>query len=80
MREIGLFEAKTNLSALVEQAGKGNSIVITKRGKPVAKLVPYTTHDAEAAKAALETMQKIGRKMKPTTLDEMTAWKNEGRR
>ena len=35
-----LYEAKTNLSALVEQAAAGAEIVITKSGKPKAMLVP----------------------------------------
>ncbi len=35
-----LYEAKTNLSALVDQAAAGMEIVITKSGKPKAMLVP----------------------------------------
>lgn len=36
-------EAKTHLSRLVEQAAAGEEIIIAKAGKPMAKLVPYTT-------------------------------------
>ncbi len=36
-----IHEAKTNLSKLVEQAEQGREIVISRAGKPVAKLVPY---------------------------------------
>jgi prevent-host-death family protein len=35
-----MHEAKTHLSRLVEQAAKGETIIIAKSGKPVAKLVP----------------------------------------
>lgn len=35
-----LYEAKTALSKLVDQAAKGEEIVIAKAGKPMAKLVP----------------------------------------
>jgi len=38
--EIGIFEAKTHLSDLVERAGRGEEITVTKRGKPVARIVP----------------------------------------
>jgi prevent-host-death family protein len=38
---INLYEAKTNLSKLVERAAAGEEIVIAKAGKPKAKLVPY---------------------------------------
>jgi prevent-host-death family protein len=37
---VGAFEAKTHLSALLERVEKGESITITKHGRPVARLVP----------------------------------------
>jgi prevent-host-death family protein len=40
MREIGAFEAKNRLGALLDRVEHGEEIVITRRGKPVAKLVP----------------------------------------
>jgi prevent-host-death family protein len=40
--EIGAFEAKTRLSELLEQVGKGRVYRITKRGKPVAELRPVS--------------------------------------
>ena len=38
---INLYDAKTNLSKLVDRASAGEEIVIAKAGKPKAKLVPY---------------------------------------
>jgi prevent-host-death family protein len=38
---VNLYEAKTNLSKLVERAAAGEEIVIAKAGKPKARLVPY---------------------------------------
>lgn len=40
MVSVGSFEAKTHLTQLLERAKHGESIVITRRGKPVAMLVP----------------------------------------
>ena len=37
---VNLYEAKTKLSSLVEEAAAGAEIVIAKAGKPLAKLVP----------------------------------------
>lgn len=37
---VSLYKAKTKLSALVERAAEGEEIVISKSGKPKAKLVP----------------------------------------
>jgi prevent-host-death family protein len=39
-KEIGVFEAKTRLSELLDRVDKGQVYVITKRGKPVAELRP----------------------------------------
>ncbi len=38
---VNLYDAKTNLSKLVERAASGEEIIIAKAGKPKAKLVPY---------------------------------------
>ena len=40
MAQVGMHEAKTNLSKLVERAEAGEDIVIARNGKPVARLVP----------------------------------------
>ena len=40
MREVGAFEAKNRLGSLLDRVEQGEEIVITRRGKPVAKLVP----------------------------------------
>lgn len=37
---LNLYEAKTQLSALVDQAAAGAEIIIAKNGRPMAKLVP----------------------------------------
>lgn len=40
MKSLGSYEAKTHLPQLLSQVEKGESILITKHGKPIAKLVP----------------------------------------
>ena len=39
--EVTAFEAKTRLSELLREAERGRSFVIRRRGKPVARLVPF---------------------------------------
>jgi len=39
MTTFNMHEAKTDLSRLVEQAAKGETVIIAKAGKPMAKLV-----------------------------------------
>jgi prevent-host-death family protein len=40
MKSVGAFEAKTHLPRLLEAVAAGESVIITKHGVPVAKLVP----------------------------------------
>lgn len=42
MGQVGMHEAKTQLSRLVERAEAGEDVVITRRGKPAVRLVPVT--------------------------------------
>jgi prevent-host-death family protein len=40
MPEVGMHEAKTHLSQLVERALAGEEIIVTRRGKPAVRLEP----------------------------------------
>ena len=39
-KRVNLYEAKTHLSRLVEEAAKGTEIIIAKNDKPLARIVP----------------------------------------
>jgi prevent-host-death family protein len=53
MRTVGIFEAKTHLSALLRAVARGERIRISARGKPIAELVPL---DAGAATDAIDRL------------------------
>jgi prevent-host-death family protein len=40
--EVNIHEAKTTLSQLLRRVAAGESVVISRRGKPTAKLVPWS--------------------------------------
>lgn len=80
MREIGAFEAKNHLSALLDEAAAGASVVITKRGKPVAKLIPFNKPNGDEIDQIFDEMRSRRAEREPVTTEEIIAWKNEGRR
>jgi prevent-host-death family protein len=43
MKTIGLFQAKSHFSAIICEVESGASIVVTKNGKPVARIVPFVS-------------------------------------
>ncbi len=48
MITVGSFEAKTKLAELLDKVEDGETVTITRRGKPVARLMPMPVGDREA--------------------------------
>ncbi len=71
-RQVNLYEAKTNLSQLVEDAAKGEEIIIAKNGKPMAKLVIVTAADKEVPKK-----RELGQWAKYMTPEERAYYASE---
>ena len=62
MREIGAFEAKNRFGHLLDQVEHGEEIVITRRGRAVAKLVPAEPgFDREKARRAVAGILETSR-------------------
>ena len=58
MQEIDAFEAKNTLDSLLDRVERGEEIVITRHGKPVARLLDSATCiDRAKAKAAAESIR-----------------------
>ena len=79
MKEVGTFEAKTHLSALLDEVARGVEVVITRRGVAVARLVPAT---APLRSGAGDPIARAKAFAKHQTLGRL-AWKklrDEGRR
>jgi len=53
MSTVGSFEAKTKLAELLDKVEAGEIVTITRRGKPVAQLVPVKPEDEGARMRAL---------------------------
>lgn len=59
MIEIGAFDAKTHLSSLLDKVAQGEEILITKRGRPVARLVPAVQAGQERIEAAIQELRVL---------------------
>ena len=78
MITVGAFEAKTHLSALLDRVQAGEEVVITKHGRPVARLVGAGAIDRTRAHAAFGKLMAL---RKATTLAGLSwkALRDEGR-
>jgi prevent-host-death family protein len=64
-KSVGAFEAKTHFSALIDAAERGETVIVTKRGKPVAQIGPVPEEKsaltpADAMKALLSIDARLG--------------------
>lgn len=64
MERVGIFEAKSRLSELVERAEAGAEVTITRHGKPVAKLVPAKAEPPIDRAALFKEIGALRRRMK----------------
>jgi prevent-host-death family protein len=76
---VGVFDAKTHLNRLLKRVSKGETIRITRRGIPIAKLVPADTGEKEAPDQLIREIREI---RKSATLGKISIREliNEGRR
>ncbi len=79
MRSVGSFEAKTHLAALLDRVAKGETIEITRRGRPVAKLVPAEANAPRDLKKLAQEIRDLrkGNRLRGLSIRRLI---NEGRR
>jgi prevent-host-death family protein len=79
MITVGVFEAKTHLSSLLDRVAEGEEVVITKHRKPMARLVSAVRIDRERVNYAFEKLKLL---RKQTTLGGLSwrALRDAGRR
>lgn len=79
MKTVGAFEAKTHFNELLKRVSKGETIRITLRGVPVAKLVPSGDGEPKDLKRVVREIREIrrGASLGGLTIRELI---DEGRR
>jgi prevent-host-death family protein len=77
---IGSFDAKTHFSELIDQAEKGEDIIITRRGKPVAKIVHIPDAAGDDGEASWSAIRRIRNSISGFSAKEANEFRMEGRR
>lgn len=81
MREIGAFEAKTHLSELLAAAEQGETVTITRRGTPVARLVPVAGPSRVEALRRLSGLRaRLAQHGAALSSEDILSARDEGRR
>ena len=84
MKSVGSYEAKTHLPSLLSQVAKGETITITKHGKPIAVLSPAQEQPPRDVKAVIAEFraysERQARGRKRVSAREIKEMTEEGRR
>lgn len=80
MERVGIYEAKANLSNLVDRVDKGEEVTITRHGKAVARLVPARTRGEPRRAAAFAAVDRLRRELAITRRFDLRRIIEEGRR
>ncbi len=80
MREIQASEAKTHLPRLLDEVERGETLVITRHGQRIARLVPEADQRSVEVAKVIEEMKAYRRTGPPITVEEILLARDEGRR
>ena len=80
MKQVQCSIAKAQFAELLDEVERGETVIITRHGKPVARLVPDEEARKQRFDRAVERMNARRKQNKPATIEEIIAWKSEGRR
>lgn len=80
MKHVNLSDAKARLSELLDEVEAGQTLIITRHGKPVAQLAPATDELDQKRRAAMREILEMRKNNPPrATLAEIREWIDEGR-
>jgi prevent-host-death family protein len=78
MRHIQASEAKTHLPSLLDDVERGETLVITRHGKPIARLVPDEQTRREKVSETIAAIRELRKTMPKLTVEEILSSRHEG--
>lgn len=80
MKIIQSSIAKAQFAELLGQAERGETIVITRHGKPIARIVPDPEERQRKSREAVEAIKELRKHTGHASVEELLAWRDEGRK
>lgn len=81
MREVQASEAKTHLPRLLDEVERGETIIITRHGRPIARIVPETDRHRAEFERAVQGLEVLRRRLAGrVSLPELLSARHEGHR
>ncbi len=61
MKQVGVYDAKTHLPRLLDEVERGETVTITRHGRPVAKLVPVSGASKRTVEETIQAIREFRR-------------------
>ena len=78
MREVRSSDAKARLPQLLDEVERGETIIITRHGRPIARIVPEVGNQAAETREALDGIVAFRQTMPSLSLDEILSGSARG--
>ncbi len=80
VHEVALSEAKARLSELLDDVERGETIVITRHGRPIARLIAEGELRRREVANAIQAIRELQKQAGKITVEEILASRDEGRK
>ncbi len=80
MREIQASDAKARLPQLLDDVERGETLVITRHGRAIARIVPEASRRQDEVDRALANIRELRKRTIKVTLEEILSARGEGRK
>jgi prevent-host-death family protein len=80
MREIQASEAKTHLPRLLDDVERGETLIITRHGRAIARIIPEVDRRREVIREAIADIKAMRKRTARFKLSELLAARDEGRK
>jgi prevent-host-death family protein len=80
MKHIQATKAKAQLFELLDDVERGEAVVITRHGRPIADLIPHAAGRRDDALCAIREIKELRKTTQRVTGEEILAWRDQGRK
>jgi prevent-host-death family protein len=80
MREIQASEVQAHLSELLDDVERGETLIITRHGRPIARIVPGADKRQDGIDKAIASIRELRKHTGRTTFEELRSARDQGRR
>ncbi|HEY3910261.1 MAG TPA: type II toxin-antitoxin system prevent-host-death family antitoxin [Stellaceae bacterium] len=76
-REVQASDAKTHLSRLLDEVERGETIIVTRHGRAIARIVPEA-HRRREIDDAIDDLKRLGKEVGHISIEELLSLRHEG--